>query len=69
MVSYREIWKFYDEMLGEYYKQKGYDEIQIEEYKAKRNNVFRDLGEVYVEPLYQEEVNGDTELIDEVDIQ
>jgi hypothetical protein len=40
-------------MLEEYYKQKGYSIDQIEEEKNKRNNVFRDLGEVYIEPLYE----------------
>lgn len=52
-ISYREIWNFYDIMLGESFKQKGYTEEQIKEEKIKRNNVFRDLGEIYVEPLYE----------------
>ncbi|OME55395.1 hypothetical protein BSK59_13025 [Paenibacillus odorifer] len=54
-VSYREIWNFYDEMLGEYYTQQGLSEVQIDENKKARNNVFRDLGEVYIEPLYESE--------------
>jgi hypothetical protein len=51
-IQYRDIWNFYDRMLEEYYEQKGYTKEQIESEKKKRNNVFRDLGEVYVEPLY-----------------
>lgn len=52
-IQYREIWNFYDRMLEESFKQKGYSAVQIEEEKRKRNNVFRDLGEVYIEPLYE----------------
>jgi hypothetical protein len=52
-VPYREVWNFYDDMLEEFYKQKDYKENQIKEYKEKRNNVFRDLSEVYKEPLYE----------------
>ncbi len=52
-VSYRDIWNFYDKMLEEHYKQKGYNNEQIKLEKEKRNNVFRDLGEVYIEPLYE----------------
>lgn len=54
-VPYRDIWNFYDTMLGEYYEQKGFNEEQIIESKQKRNNVFRDLGEVYIEPLYDDD--------------
>jgi hypothetical protein len=53
-VNYREIWQFYDQMLNEHFQQQGFDEKQIIEFKKKRNNVFRDLGEVYIEPLYGE---------------
>jgi hypothetical protein len=65
-VSYRDIWNFYDKMLEEHYKQKGYNEDQIILEKKKRNNVFRDLGEVYIEPLYENpdefiEDNGDSD--------
>lgn len=52
-VEYRDIWKFYDEMLEEHFKQQGYDKSQIKQFKEKRNNVFRDLGEIYKEPLYE----------------
>lgn len=51
-VSYREIWKFYDEMLEEYFTSQGFNEEQIKEFKQRRNNVFRDLEQVYREPLY-----------------
>ncbi|TPF17943.1 hypothetical protein [Priestia megaterium] len=54
-VAYRDIWNFYDEMLGEHFETQGFDEDQIEEYKATRNNVFRDLEKVYKEPLYEGE--------------
>ena len=40
-VSYKDIWNFYDEML--------------ENEKHKRNAIFRDLGEVYKEPIYEED--------------
>jgi hypothetical protein len=53
-VEYKEIWQFYDQMLEEYYKQKGFSENKIKEEKIKRNNIFRDLGEIYREPLYEE---------------
>jgi hypothetical protein len=53
-IEYKDIWCFYDEMLYEYYKQQGYSEEIIEKEKQKRNNVFRDLGLVYKEPLYEE---------------
>lgn len=52
-VSYRDIWNFYDEMLEEHFKQQGYNDQQIREFKTKRNNVFRDLTEIYKEPLYE----------------
>lgn len=52
-VPYRDIWNFYDRMLEEHFKQKGFTDDQIKEEKRKRNNVFRDLGNVYIEPLYE----------------
>lgn len=55
MVEYRDIWNFYDQMLEDHYLSKGYDETRIKQEKKKRNNVFRDLGEVYIEPLYKED--------------
>lgn len=53
-IAYKEIWDFYDQMLEEYYLQKGFTNESIKIEKEKRNNVFRDLGEVYKEPLYEE---------------
>ena len=53
-IAYRDIWNFYDEMLIDFYKQKGFNESQIEEERKKRNAVFRDLSEVYKEPVYEE---------------
>jgi len=53
-IEYKEIWGFYDEMLEDYYTQKGFTEDMIKCEKEKRNNIFRDLGEVYKEPLYEE---------------
>lgn len=53
-VNYKDIWFFYDEMLEEHFKQKGFNEQQIKKFKEKRNNVFRDLQEVYYEPIYEE---------------
>lgn len=54
-VAYRDIWNFYDRMLSEHYEQQGLSEEEIENNKKIRNNVFRDLGQVYVEPLYDDE--------------
>lgn len=53
-IEYKEIWGFYDEMLEDYYSQKGFTNDMIKNEKEKRNNIFRDLGEVYKEPLYEE---------------
>ena len=51
-VSYREIWDFYDEMLRESFKQKDYSEEEIQNEINLRIKPFKDLGNVYVEPLY-----------------
>jgi hypothetical protein len=56
MVAYEEIYNFYDEMLDEYFTTQGLTKDEVEDFKEKRNNVFRDLGEIYKEPLYE---NGD----------
>lgn len=56
-VEYKDIWNFYDEMLREYYKAQGYSEETIQKEKQKRNNIFKDLGKVYKEPIYED---GDT---------
>lgn len=53
-IAYKDIWNFYDEMLVDFYKQKGYSDEKIQEERIKRNAVFRDLSEVYKEPLYEE---------------
>lgn len=52
-VQYKDIYEFYDEMLSEHFSTHGYTESEIEEFKTKRNNVFRDLEDVYKEPLYE----------------
>lgn len=54
-VEYREIWEFYREMLQEFCDQQGLNEEQKAEYIKKRNDVFRDLGTIYSEPLYSED--------------
>jgi hypothetical protein len=54
-VAYKDIWEFYDEMLEEHFNTQGYTKKESDEFKAKRNNVFRDLEKVYVEPLYENE--------------
>lgn len=51
-VTYKEVYKFYDNMLNEHYKQLGYNQQQIEEFLKRRNNVFRDMEQIYIEPLY-----------------
>jgi len=53
-IEYREIWNFYDEMLNEYFNNQGYTKDQIMIEKDKRNSIFRDLGKVYREPVYEE---------------
>lgn len=53
-IEYKDIWGFYDEMLKDFYKQKGYNDEQIENERKKRNSVFRDLSEVYKEPVYED---------------
>jgi hypothetical protein len=52
-VSYKDVYKYYDEFLEDYFtneKKLSKKEVEIE--KKKRNNVFRDLGEKYYEPIY-----------------
>lgn len=53
-IAYKDIWNFYDEMLIDFYKQKGYSDEKIKEERIKRNAIFRDLSEVYKEPLYED---------------
>ena len=53
-IAYRDIWNFYDQMLSESFMQQGLSLEAIELEKKKRNNVFRDLGDVYKEPIYEE---------------
>ena len=53
-IEYRDIWMFYDEMLNEYYQQRGLSDDAVQEEKRKRNNVFRNIGDVYKEPIYEE---------------
>lgn len=53
-IEYKDIWNFYDEMLVDFYKQKGYSDEKIKEERNKRNAIFRDLSEVYKEPLYED---------------
>ena len=52
-VEYRDIYNFYDDMLTEHFSTKGFGEYEINEFKQRRDNVFRDLGQVYKEPLYE----------------
>jgi len=52
-IKYREIWNFYDKMLEEYFISKGYSSDMIEKEKIKRNNIFRDMEDIYKEPLYE----------------
>jgi hypothetical protein len=52
-VAYKDIYAFYDEMLEDHFLAKGFNDEQIEKFKSKRNNVFRDLEDVYKEPLYE----------------
>lgn len=54
-IEYKDIWTFYDDMLIDFYKQKGYSDEQIQQERVKRNSVFRDLSDIYKEPVYEEE--------------
>lgn len=60
-IRYRDIYNYYDEMLREHYKANGWNEEQIEIFLKKRNNVFRDLEEIYIEPLYSKQSYEDGE--------
>lgn len=53
-ISYREVWDFYDEMLDEHCKQQGMNKSQIEEFKKTRRVPYRDLGKIYIEPVYED---------------
>lgn len=60
-VQYRDIWNFYNDMLDEFFDQQGYTEEQKKEFMNARNSNFRDLQQVYLEPVYEdvEFVDGD----------
>lgn len=51
-VKYEDVWRFYDEFFSEHFGSQGYTDEQLDVIKKQRNSVFKDLGEVYVEPLY-----------------
>ncbi|NFV47462.1 hypothetical protein FDJ70_07220 [Clostridium botulinum] len=53
-VQYKDIWNFYNQMLNEYFIQQGYDDKQIKDYMTERTANFRDLQEVYKEPVYDD---------------
>lgn len=53
-VPYREIWDFYDEMIEEHCNQQGMSKEQVEEFKKTRRVPYRDLGEVYKDPVYED---------------
>lgn len=53
-IEYKDIWGFYDNMLVDFYKQKGFNDEKISEEREKRNAIFRDLSEVYKESIYDE---------------
>lgn len=61
LVPYRDIWNFYDEMLSEHFNSLGLNNKQIVEFKEKRNNVFRDLSNIYTEPLYNDNDEEESE--------
>ena len=52
-IQYKDIWNFYNEMLNEYFNQQGFKEEQKIEFKKERNKLFRDLQQIYVEPVYE----------------
>lgn len=64
-IKYKDIWDFYNDMLGEYCSDKGMTSEQKAEFLSKRNNTFRDLGKLYKEPLYEGDYEGNFEEGDE----
>lgn len=62
-VAYSDVYSFYDDFLKEYYiEEKGLNEEEMELELAKRYMVFKDLGDRYHEPIYDED---DSEVIEE----
>lgn len=53
-VQYKDIWNFYNKMLNEFFIQQGYDKQQIKNYMSERMENFRDLQQVYKEPVYDD---------------
>lgn len=60
-VQYKDVWKFYNDMLNEFCNDKGFSEEEKQEYLNRRNNTFKDLGKLYNEPLYDENYEGNFE--------
>ncbi|MCP3925552.1 MAG: hypothetical protein GY714_23530 [Desulfobacterales bacterium] len=53
-VSYKDIWSFYNDMLYEYFDTKGYNKSQQKSFIKEREDLFRDLQDVYIEPVYDD---------------
>lgn len=67
IISYSDVWSFYDEMFYNHFKEIGYSDEQIQLEKNKRNNIFRDLGEIYYEPLYSSHHSEhDLDILDDI---
>lgn len=67
IVPYKEIWDFYDQMIKEFYSQRGLKENEVEEEINKRLVPFRDLSRVYIEPLYDDIEQFDNSDGDDID--
>jgi len=55
-ISYREIWDFYDEMLKDSFKSRGFTQKEVDHEISLRYKPFKDLGEIYKEPLYGSDI-------------
>lgn len=61
VVEYKDVWSFYDDFFYEHFKDKGYADDEIKEMKSKRDDMFKDLGSVYSEPLYSDHHDDSSE--------
>lgn len=51
-IEYKDVWNFYDGFINEHFESMNYSNEDIDKLKKERNNIFKDLGDVYTEPLY-----------------
>jgi hypothetical protein len=56
--SYREIYEFYDKALEDYFEEQGFTKEEAEKEREKRKTVFRDLSDIYIDPLEKDDSHG-----------